>query len=144
MRLHRRLVEQATAIHENTSADAIHQARIEAKKLRYMIDATRSLHDSQDLQPIIESLKKLQSVLGDFNDAQVQERSLLEAGRALAEAAGEPAALPAVGRLAENARGRAASLRPQVDRELARFCKAGMRADFCRLFKRNAESEELP
>ena len=42
-----------------------------------------------------------------------------------------------VGRLAENARNRAVSLRAQVDRELSRFCKDGIRTDFCRLFKRN-------
>ena len=85
----------------------------------------------------MDSLKKLQTVLGDFNDAQVQERNLLDSGRALVEAgAGESAALLTVGRLAENARNRAASLRAQVDRELSRFCKDGVRADFCRLFKR--------
>lgn len=145
LRLHRRLIDQAVAIHDKTPAEAIHQVRIEAKKLRYMIDATRSLHDSEQLDPIIDSLKKVQSVLGDFNDAQMQEQSLLDAGRALAETgAGESGALLSVARLAENARNRAAALRPQVDRELSRFCKAGMRADFCRLFKRTAASEELP
>ena len=43
-----------------------------------------------------------------------------------------------VGRLAENARNRAVSLRPQVDRELSRFCKDDIRIDFRRLFKRDA------
>jgi hypothetical protein len=67
----------------------------------------------------------------------VQERNLLGSGRALVEAgAGESGALLAIGRLAENARNRAVSLRAQVDRELSRFCKDGIRADFCRLFKR--------
>ena len=136
-RLYRRLFDHAMAINEKTPADAIHQVRIEVKKLRYMIDSTRSLYDHRDLDPIIDVLKRVQSVLGDFNDAQVQERSLLDFGRALAGAgAGEPAALLTVGRLAENARNRAVSLRAQVDRELSRFCKDGIRTDFCRLFKR--------
>jgi CHAD domain-containing protein len=125
------------AIDAKSPPDAIHQVRIEAKKLRYMIDATRSLHDRGDLDRIIVSLKRFQNVLGDFNDAQVQERNLLECGRAIVEAhAGESGALLTVGRLAENARNRAVSLRAQVDRELSRFCKDGIRADFCRLFKR--------
>jgi CHAD domain-containing protein len=137
--LYRRLVDLAMAIHEKTPADAIHQVRIEAKKLRYMIDATRSLHDRRDLDSIIDRLKRVQSVLGDFNDAQVQDRKLLAFGRALAEAgAGESGVLLTVGRLAENARNRAASLRAQVGRELSRFCKDDIRADFCRLFKRPA------
>jgi CHAD domain-containing protein len=139
LRLYRRLVDQAKAIHDETPADAIHQVRIEAKKLRYMIDATRSLHDRSDLDRIIDRLKKVQSVLGDFNDAQVQEHNLVSFGSALLEAgAGESGVLLTVGRLAENARNRTVSLRPQVDRELSRFCKDGVREDFRRLFKRTA------
>ena len=138
-RLYRRLVDHAMAIHDNTPAHAIHQVRIDAKKLRYLIDATRSLHDRRHLDPIIDRLKKMQSVLGDFNDAVVQERHLLESGRALAAeaGAGESGALLTVGRLAESARNRAMSLRAQVSGELSRFCKDGIRADFNRLFKRN-------
>jgi CHAD domain-containing protein len=137
LRLYGRLVDHAVAIHDKTSAGAIHQVRIEAKKLRYLIDATRSLHDRRDLDQIIESLKRVQNVLGDFNDAQVQERNLLDSGIALVESgAGESGALLTVGRLAESARNRAVSLRAQVDRELSRFCKDGIRTDFCRLFKR--------
>jgi CHAD domain-containing protein len=137
LRVYRRLVDQATAIHDKTPADAIHQVRIEAKKLRYMVDAVRSLHDRGDLDRIIGTLKKVQSVLGDFNDAQVQERSLLDSGRALVEAGAEQSgALLTVGRLAESARNRAVSLRPKVDHELSRFCKDGIREDFYRLFKR--------
>jgi len=139
LRLYRRLVDHATAVHDKTPADAIHQVRIEAKKLRYLIDATRSLHDRRDLDRIVDRLKKVQSVLGDFNDAQVQERNLVSFGSALLEAgAGESGVLLTVGRLAENARNRAVSLRPKVDRELSRFCKDGIWEDFRRLFKKTA------
>jgi CHAD domain-containing protein len=142
-RLYRRLVEQAMAIHDKTPATAIHQLRIEAKKLRYLIDATRSLHDRRHLDRIIDSLKRVQTVLGDFNDAQVQERRLLDSGKALAEAhTGDAGALLTIGRLAENARNRAASLRAQVSGELSRFCKDDIRANFGRLFKRNTSVGE--
>ena len=145
LRLYRRLVDHAMAIHDKTPADAIHQVRIEAKKMRYMIDATRSLHDRRNLDRIIDTLKRVQNVLGDFNDAQVQERNLLSSGKAMVEAgAAESGALLSVGRLAENARNRAVSLRTQVDRELSRFCKDGIRTDFCRLFKRTTSVEASP
>jgi CHAD domain-containing protein len=140
-RLYRRLVEQSMAIHDQTSVSALHQMRIDAKKLRYLIDATRSLHDDRDLRRIVDSLKRVQSALGDFNDAQVQERRLLDSGRTLAaDGAHESATLLTIGRLAENARNRAVSLRAQVCGELSRFCRAGVRADFVRLFKRTASA----
>jgi CHAD domain-containing protein len=127
------------AIHDETPSAAIHQVRIQAKKLRYMIDAMRSLHSRDDLDRIIDSLKRVQRVLGDFNDAQVQGRDLLSIGRALVESGTEdPGALLTVGRLAENAHNRALSLRAEVDHELSRFFKdRSIRADFCRLFKRS-------
>ena len=138
LRLYRRMVDHAGALDAETPPDAIHQVRIQGKKLRYMIDAMRSLRDRSELDRIISSLKKLQSVLGDFNDAQIQERSLLNFGRALAEAGAEnPGALLTLGRLAEKARNRALSLRAEVDHELSHFCKdRNIRADFRRLFKR--------
>jgi CHAD domain-containing protein len=145
LHLHRRLIDSAMAIDDRTPIEAIHQVRIKAKKLRYMIDATRSLHDCRDLDRIIDSLERVQSVLGDFIDAQVEEEHLLVAGDALVETdAGKTGALLSVERLAENARERAASLRPQVDRELSRFCREGMQADFRRLFERVASQEALP
>ncbi len=145
LHVHRRLVDSAMAIHDQTPVEAIHQVRIKAKKLGYMIDATRSLHDCRDLDGIIDSLQRVQSVLGDFIDAQVEEEHLLVAGDALVETgAGKSGAFLSVERLAENARDRAASLRPQVNRELSRFCKASTQADFSRLFKRFASQEALP
>jgi CHAD domain-containing protein len=134
LRLYRRLVDHSTEIHDKTQAPGLHQLRIDAKKLRYLIDATYSLHDHCHLDGIVDRLKRVQTVLGDFNDAHVQERHLLDCGRALAEA-GESGALLTVGRLAENARNRAVSLRAQIFGELSQFCKDDIRADFGRLFK---------
>jgi CHAD domain-containing protein len=139
LRLHSRLFYQATAIHDETPVEAIHEVRIEANKLRYMIDATSSLYDRRDLDRMIDSLTRMQNVLGDFKDAQVQERNLLISEQALLESGeGEPGVLLTVRRLAENARNRALSLRPKVDRELSRFCRDDIRIDFRRLFNRDA------
>jgi CHAD domain-containing protein len=137
LRLHSRLFYQAIAIHNETPAEAIHEVRIEANKLRYMIDATRSLYDRRDLDRIIDSLTRMQNVLGDFTDAQVQERNLLISGQAALEAGeAEPRVLLTVRHLADFARNRAVSLRPKVARELSRFCQDDIRINFRRLFKR--------
>ena len=95
--------------------------RIAAKKLRYLVDVTPAFYDAADLECILGALKKLQRVLGDFNDAQVQEQRLLECGRALGAAGGPAGALLALGRLAEQSRQRRERLREQVADGLARF-----------------------
>jgi CHAD domain-containing protein len=142
LRLYARIFHQAIAVRNGSSADAIHEVRIEAKKLRHIIDATRSLHDDRDLARIVAGLKRMQNVLGEFNDAQAEERNLLICGQALLEAGeGEPGILLTVRRLAESAHDRAASLRPKVDCELSCFCEDDIRTDIRRLFKRDALME---
>ena len=88
--------------------------RIDAKKLRYLVDVTPAFYDAADLDRILGALKKLQRVLGDFNDADMQEQRLLECGRALGAGGGPAGALLALGRLAERSRQRRERLREQV------------------------------
>src|SRR5439155_1507657 len=80
-------------VDEHTPATRLHELRIDAKKLRYLVDVVPSYYDVADLQCILASLKKLQRVLGDFNDAHVQESRLLECRRALSAAGGSAGVL---------------------------------------------------
>ena len=109
--------------------------RIAAKKLRYLIDVTPAFYDEADLACILGALKKVQRVLGDFNDAQVQETRLLDCGRALGAAGGPPGALLALGRLAEQTCQRRDRLRGQVVDTLARFRARTTRSACRRAFK---------
>jgi CHAD domain-containing protein len=135
-RLSRRIAAGARTIDEHTTAARLHEVRIDAKKLRYLIDVTPGFYDAADLARIVGALKKLQRVLGDFNDAHVQEERLLECGRVLGGAGGPAGALLALGRLAERSRQRREYLRGQVIDELARFRANDTRSACRRAFKR--------
>ena len=121
-RLYRRIVGSSDTIDSGTAPARLHEVRITAKKLRYLVDVTPSVGETRDPERILGALKKLQRVLGDFNDAHVQEHRLLECGRALGAAGGPAGALLAIGRFAEQSRQRGQSLRRHVEEELARFC----------------------
>jgi CHAD domain-containing protein len=108
--------------------------RITAKKLRYLVDVTHSFNGARDHERILGCLKALQRVLGDFNDAHVQEHRLLECGRTLGAAGGPTGALLVIGRLAEQSRQRREILRGQVGDELARFSAHEMRSACRRAF----------
>lgn len=59
------------------SPDAqLHRLRIEAKKLRYLMEFYRSLFPEKEMEYLIKSLKKLQDNLGSFNDLSVQQEML--------------------------------------------------------------------
>jgi CHAD domain-containing protein len=142
-RLSRRIARAADAIDEQTTAEHLHQIRIDAKKLRYLIDVTPAFYDDSDFACILGALKKLQRALGDFNDACVQEKRLLECGRALC-AVGRPAeVLLALGRMAEQSRQRGERLREQVIEKLARFRARDTRSACRRAFTRTAPKERV-
>jgi len=54
----------------------LHCLRIEAKKLRYLLEFYRSLFAQAEMEILVKSLKKLQDNLGNFNDLSVQQKML--------------------------------------------------------------------
>jgi CHAD domain-containing protein len=141
--LSRRLSRHAATIDDRTEAAHLHELRIVAKKLRYLVDVTPASDAAGDHDHILTGLKRLQRALGDFNDAEVQARRLLECGRALGVERVSASALIAAGLLSERARHRGERLRPVVARELVRFCGDDMRAACRRAFKRRSRTEAL-
>lgn len=140
-RLTRRLATSAGTIDERATAAQLHEVRITAKKLRYLVDVAPSFYDAADFERILAALKKLQRVLGDFNDAHVQEGRLLDCGLALGAAGGPVSAVLGLGRLAEQSRQRRERLRLQVVEGLARFRARETRSACRRAFKRAGAAE---
>ena len=56
----------------------LHSLRIQAKKLRYLLEFYRSLFPEPEMDSLVKSLKKLQDNLGSFNDLSVQQRMLAQ------------------------------------------------------------------
>jgi CHAD domain-containing protein len=139
-RLSRRIASSGETIDDHTAPERIHAVRVDAKKLRYLIDVTPEFYDSSALASVLGALKKLQRVLGDFNDADVQQRRLLECGRALD--AGTPAnILMALGRLVEQCRRRRERLRREAVEKLAAFRTREARVACRRAFKKGGSAE---
>jgi len=60
-----------------TPDEMVHQLRIEGKKLRYLMEFFSELIPREDTAEAQKLLRRLQGRLGDFNDASVQQKSLL-------------------------------------------------------------------
>ena len=58
------------------SDEALHELRISGKKLRYLLEAFHPLYPARDVERAIRQLRKLQNVLGDIVDYQVQQEYL--------------------------------------------------------------------
>jgi CHAD domain-containing protein len=62
----------------------LHYLRIQAKKLRYLLEFYRSLFPEPAMDSLVKSLKKLQDNLGSFNDLSMQQRMLAQYRKGLA------------------------------------------------------------
>ena len=104
-RLYRRVVKDGQQILSMASdpeahAEALHDLRIECKKLRYCMEFFRALYPSKEIDPLIRAFKKLQDNLGDFNDYEVQRLKMAElADEMMPRKSASAATMLAMGRL---------------------------------------------
>ena len=73
----RKLRKRADALDDTSSAEAFHEVRIRAKRLRYALDAFGSLYGDA-AREYVDALAKLQNVLGEFNDTAVRSEMFAE------------------------------------------------------------------
>ncbi len=71
-----KVLKRGRAIGPDTPDEAVHALRIECKKLRYLLEFFRHLYSEARLSPVTKALKRLQDVLGRFNDRSVQQEEL--------------------------------------------------------------------
>ena len=99
---YRRVIKKGLAIDDDTPAQAVHDLRIDCKKLRYLMEFFRGLYPARRITRLIKALKQLQDNLGDFNDYEVQQGSLREFADDMVAQQAPAATLLAMGRLVEH------------------------------------------
>jgi len=131
----RKILKKGGAIKPDSPAEALHELRIDCKKLRYILTLFRSLFPSGAIIPLIEELKKLQNNLGDFNDLQVQRDALHSfADEMMATGVGPPATLMAMGQLMGQLEGAQERERKAFQKRFQTFARKRNRAQFEELF----------
>ena len=76
LRRFKRVMRGGKALDASTPDPEIHRLRIQCKKLRYAIEFFGSLYPADEIQMVVRHLKKLQDILGTFNDLSVQQQML--------------------------------------------------------------------
>lgn len=95
------LAQSLAAAHSAEDAELLHRARIEAKRLRYILEPLQN--ELKDARALIKRMKSLQDILGELQDTRVMteeisaalESSALEEARKLRDLALAEAELPA-------------------------------------------------
>ncbi len=119
-----KVFKQAKKIGESRDDEPVHRLRIRCKKLRYVLEFSRTLTPGGEVAELIAALKRLQDVLGTFNDLVVH------APRLIATASREPADPElglATGWLLSELERRHRDTRGMVDAKVKRFRREGPR-----------------
>ncbi|WP_198246599.1 CHAD domain-containing protein [methane-oxidizing endosymbiont of Gigantopelta aegis] len=75
-KMYKRLLKEGSLIDDESPAESLHDLRKTSKKLRYLMEFFQTLYPEDKIKPCIRALKDFQSVLGDFQDYEVQEVSI--------------------------------------------------------------------
>ena len=135
----------ARNIDSQTEDNAIHELRINCKKLRYLMEFFAPLFPEEEMKTLIKALKLLQDNLGNFNDYSVQQiflRHILDDkmtnfGDATLKIAESVGALTAIlYRLQQKER-------RQVMKNFVRFDNGQTRAMFIQLFHTEQNEEHI-
>jgi CHAD domain-containing protein len=122
----------AAGIGAETPDEVVHQLRIECKKLRYLMEFFSELIPKEEGALMQKMLKRLQGRLGDFNDASVQQKSLLNYWE---HKKSGPDAAMGVGGLVSILYHRQQQTRDLIKQSLGEFCSGSTAAAFKNTFK---------
>jgi CHAD domain-containing protein len=127
----------AAGIGAETPDEAVHRLRIECKKLRYLMEFFAELFPKEEGAVMLRLLRRLQNRLGEFNDALVQQRNLMNYWER--KRSGSGVALGVGGLVAVLYR-RQQQARGLIDEALEGFCGGSTAAAFKHAFKQASAS----
>lgn len=134
-KLYRRLLKEGRAITPESPPEARHELRKSAKKLRYQIELFQGLYPADQLRPLLRTLKKLQTQLGDYQDLAVQAGHLRELAEDLRGRAAPTATLLAMGAALGQLQANGERQRDSLAERFEEFASHGHRRKFRRVFR---------
>jgi len=139
----RHLVKNGRKISKKSPPTALHELRKEGKRLRYLLECFTPLFDEKPLDEVLRPLRKLQDVLGEFQDTEVQANALRELAAELASGKNR-SALMAIRGAIEQLEGRGSDARAAFAKTFRRFDDRKVKHAFAQLEIPTASRKKLP
>jgi len=116
-----RVLKEGKNITDQSPAEDLHELRKSCKKLRYLMDFFQSLYPKNKIKQLLNALKILQEVLGDFQDCSVQEEHLKQFSAEMRAMETSNDTLLAIDSLIENLDNHKAEIRSHFALKFAEF-----------------------
>jgi CHAD domain-containing protein len=137
-RAERTVLRRGRRIDQGSPAERLHTLRKRCKELRYLIQLFEPALDPVQTRAVVGHLKKLQNVLGRFQDCEVQGEALRDQAEKMSQAAGSgtpTATLLAVGELAGSLAREQETARAAFAKRFAQFDTPEVRRRTARLVR---------
>jgi len=119
---YKRVLKRANAIAPDCPAERVHALRKRAKELRYLLEMFAPVCDRKPHRAVVKNLKRVQDILGAFQDGEVQSASLrVFAERMLDRRSASAATLLAMGELSAGFAGEQRQARDELTDALPGF-----------------------
>ncbi|MEU3273167.1 CHAD domain-containing protein [Saccharomonospora sp. NPDC006951] len=117
-----KVLRKAGAITPESSSDQVHDLRKRCKELRYLLEFAKPVSDPAGHRSVLKELKRVQDILGAFQDGEVQSAALQAFGMRMQEIGNPPAAtLLALGEVSARMIEQQRAARADLTDALARF-----------------------
>lgn len=117
-----KIYKSGSRIEETSPPEALHELRINFKKLRYLVEFFSPLFPPKQMKKLIQAMKQLQDTLGSYQDYCVQVDSLTEFGHQMVqEGMKTPETLMAMGVLVEDLKQRQVETRREFQARFDQF-----------------------
>ena len=133
-----RVLKEGESITDLSPAEALHDLRKTCKKLRYLMEFFQSLYPEIEIKLAIKSLKGFQSVLGDFQDYEVQELSIKDFSDEMMREQVPASTLLAMGVLVQYLDTKKCAARNHFAQQFSLFIEAKNKTMFKQLFSQKA------
>jgi CHAD domain-containing protein len=135
LKAYTRMLQRGSGLDSDPPPETLHRLRIDAKKLRYLLEFFASLYPKKSVSGLVRELKQVQDILGGFNDMEVQQRRLAEFADELMSSGNVGSeTVFAMGRLADAMSERQEQLRRNFSEQFASFAGDDCRKLYRRTF----------
>ncbi len=124
-RVARKLAKEGKNAGSGGYSEQLHDLRKTGKKLRYLLEAFRSLYPGREVERVVSRLRKLQNTLGEIVDRHVQSTCLLAWAEELREGGvTDETQLTTIRRVAQVCAHRQAAAEPKFEARFERYLEA--------------------
>jgi CHAD domain-containing protein len=121
---YKEIIKLGNKIDQHSPPEALHSLRKMCKRLRYLMEFFQNLYPERRINKLIASLKKLQDVLGDYQDYAVQQEQLQQFSGEMQETNTPNKTFLAMGVLIQEFENRKCQARNRFDAQFMAFKKA--------------------